>query len=105
MVTDKPGNSSSSFAFLLCPTIYKQLYTLFNSILSLLCLLEFIIHILFKSNIIRPSTYQMIQKVRAIFINQLPSILYIIIVQQFSSLFPAHAHNNSSIIIFLCRQY
>lgn len=25
MVTDKPENSSSSFVFLLCPTIYKQL--------------------------------------------------------------------------------
>lgn len=86
--------------FYLVLQFINNFYTLFNLILCLLCLLEFIIHILFKSTIIRPSTYQMIQKIRVIFINQFPPILYFIIVQQFSSLFPAHAHNNSSIIVF-----
>ena len=79
MVTDKPGNSSSSFVFLLCPTIF--ILSLIQFCLSGSSTLDFIIHILFKSNIIRPSNYKMIQNVRVIFINQLPPISHFIIVQ------------------------
>lgn len=61
--------------------VLQFLYSLIQFCLSGSSTLDFIIYILFKSNIIRLSTYQMIQNVRVIFINQLPPILHIIIVQ------------------------